>query len=109
MHARKRHSGNVNVGANAGNLKPPKFKAVAKNGWTSCEKAAHLLTILHGQAVDILHGDPAEATYIKRLARRAFGELPIQHMQEEAPFAFIDRVRDQGIKQHFLMGDERRS
>jgi len=37
--------------------------AAAQNNWTQSERAAHLLSVLHGKAADILHTVPAEATY----------------------------------------------
>jgi hypothetical protein len=40
------------------------FEAAAvHNDWTPREKAAHLLSVLQGQAADILHSVPAEAPY----------------------------------------------
>jgi len=58
-------------------VKPPKFDgatswvvfhrqfeaAAFQNNWTQGERAAHLLSVLHGKATDILHTVPAEATY----------------------------------------------
>jgi hypothetical protein len=44
--------------------RPGQFETAADhNRWTSCEKAAHLLTVLQGQAADVLHSAPAGATY----------------------------------------------
>jgi len=34
-----------------------------QNKWMPSEKAAHLLSVLHGKAADILHTVPAETTY----------------------------------------------
>jgi hypothetical protein len=40
------------------------FEAVAGyNNWAPWEKATHLSAVLQGQAADVLHGVPAEATY----------------------------------------------
>jgi hypothetical protein len=40
------------------------FEAAAiYNDWTPREKAAHLLSVLQGQAADVLHSVPAEASY----------------------------------------------
>jgi hypothetical protein len=64
-------------GANADKVKPPKFDgstswvvfhcqfdaAAIHNDWTPREKAAHLLSVLQGQAADVLHSVPAEASY----------------------------------------------
>ena len=64
-------------GANIATLKPPKFdfatswavfhqqfEAVAvQSYWTSNEKCDKLLSVLQGQAVDILHTVMAEETY----------------------------------------------
>jgi len=58
-------------------VKPPKFdgatswavfhrqfeNAAVQNKWTQSERAAHLLSVLHGKAADILHTVPPEATY----------------------------------------------
>jgi archaellum component FlaC len=70
-------AGGSSAGTNADKVKPPKFDrstswvvfqrqfdAVAiHNDWTPREKAAHLLTVLHGQAAHVLHSVPAEASY----------------------------------------------
>jgi len=41
-----------------------KFEAAAlQNNWMPSEKAAHLLSVLHGKAADIIRTVPAEATY----------------------------------------------
>ena len=34
-----------------------------QNNWMLSEKAAHLLSVLHSKAADILHTMPAKATY----------------------------------------------
>ena len=40
------------------------FEATAiQNNWIPNEKAAHLLSVLQGEAADILHTVPAEAMY----------------------------------------------
>jgi hypothetical protein len=58
-------------------VKPPKFDgskswavfhrqfeaAAIHNDWTPRDNAAYLLSVLQGQAADILHSAPAEASY----------------------------------------------
>jgi hypothetical protein len=77
LEARTRRAGDGNAGANADKVKPPKFDgstswvvfhrqfdaAATHNDWTPGEKAAHLLSVLQGQAADVLHSVPAEAPY----------------------------------------------
>jgi hypothetical protein len=77
MDARTRRNGNGYVGTNTGQVMPPKFDgttpclafhrqfeaAADDHGGTPSEKAAHLLNVLQGRAVDILHSVPTEATY----------------------------------------------
>lgn len=79
--------GNV---TNASTVKPPKFDgstswavfhrqfeaAASHNNWQPGEKAAHLLSGLQGQAADILHSLPVEATYedIVGALRDRFGD-----------------------------------
>jgi hypothetical protein len=69
LEAQTRRAGGGNAGANADKVKPPKFDgstswavfhrqfeaAAVHNDWTPREKVAHLLSVLQGQAVDILH------------------------------------------------------
>jgi hypothetical protein len=64
-------------GANADKVKPPKFDgatswvvfqrqfeaAAIHNDWNPREKAAHILSVLQGQAADVLHSVPAGASY----------------------------------------------
>jgi hypothetical protein len=53
------------------------FEAAAiHNDWTPREKAAHLLSVLQGQAADVLHSVPAEASYedIVGALRERFGD-----------------------------------
>jgi hypothetical protein len=87
LGARTRRAGGGNAGANADKVKPPKFDgstswvvfhrqfdaAAIHNDWTPREKAAHLL---QGQAADILHSVPAEASYedIVGALRDRFGD-----------------------------------
>jgi hypothetical protein len=75
---------------NASTVKPPKFDgltswaifhrqfeaAATHNNWQPGEKAAHLLSGLQGQAADILHSLPTEATYedIVGALRDRFGD-----------------------------------
>jgi hypothetical protein len=77
LEARTRRAGGSSAGANADKVKPPKFDgstswvvfhrqfeaAAIHNDWTQREKSAHLLSILQGQAADVLHSVPAEASY----------------------------------------------
>jgi hypothetical protein len=77
LEVRTRRAGGGNAGANADKVKPPKFDgstswavfhrqfeaAAIHNDWTPREKAAHLLSVLQGQAADILHSVPSEASY----------------------------------------------
>jgi DNA repair exonuclease SbcCD ATPase subunit len=77
LEARTRRAGGSSAGANADKVKPPKFDgstswavfhrqfdaAAAHNDLTSREKAAHLLSVLQGQAADVLHSVPAGASY----------------------------------------------
>jgi hypothetical protein len=67
----------ANAGANTDKVKPPKFDgstswvmfhrqfeaAAIHDDWTPREKAAHLLSILQGQAADVLHSVPAGESY----------------------------------------------
>jgi hypothetical protein len=76
LKARRRRAGGGNARANADKVKPPKFDgstswavfhrqfeaAAIHNDWTPREKAARLLSVLQGQATDILHRFPAEAS-----------------------------------------------
>ena len=47
-----------------------------QNNWMPSEKAAHLLSVLHGKVADILHTVPAEVTYkdIVESLRDRFGD-----------------------------------
>jgi hypothetical protein len=68
------------AGANADKVKPRKFDGSTSwvvfhrqfeataihNDWTHREKAAHLLSVLQGQAADILHSVPAMRTSLGR-------------------------------------------
>jgi hypothetical protein len=90
LEARTRRAGGGNAGANADKVKPPKFdgstswvvfhrqfdSAAIHNDWTPREKAAHLLSVLQGQAADVLHSVPAEAPYedIVGALRDRFGD-----------------------------------
>jgi hypothetical protein len=72
-----RRASRGSAGANTNTVKPPKFygstsldvlhcqfKAVANhNNWTPRQKSADLLSVLQGQAPEILHSMPAKATY----------------------------------------------
>ena len=74
---RSRRAGGSGPGAPSTTVKPQKFdsatswavfhrqfEAVAvQNNWMSNEKAAYLLSVLQGKAVDILHTVPADAKY----------------------------------------------
>jgi hypothetical protein len=90
LEVRTRRAGGGNAGANADKVKPPKldgstswavfyrqFEAAAiHNDWTPREKAAHILSVLQGQAADIQHSVPSEASYediVKALQDR-FGD-----------------------------------
>jgi chromosome segregation ATPase len=75
LEAQTRRAGGSSAGTNADKVKPPKFDgttswvvfqrqfdaATIHNDWTPREKEAHLLSVLQGQAADILHSVPAEA------------------------------------------------
>jgi hypothetical protein len=77
LEARTRRAGGSSAGTNANKVKPPKFDrstswvvfqrqfdaAAAHNDWTPGEMAAHLLSVMQGQAADVLHSVPAEASY----------------------------------------------
>ena len=77
VEAQIRHAGGSGLGANNTIVKPPKFdgatswavfhrqfeNAGVQNNWTPNEKAAHLLSVLQGQAADILHTMLAEVMY----------------------------------------------
>jgi uncharacterized protein YfcZ (UPF0381/DUF406 family) len=98
LEERTRRAGGSSAGTNADKVKPPKFDgstswvvfqrqfvaASIHNDWTPREKAAHLLSVLQGQAADVLRSVPAEASYedivgAARPIRRppAGGGLPI--------------------------------
>jgi hypothetical protein len=76
LDARTRRADGGNEGANADKVKPPKFDgstswavfhrqfeaAAIHNDWAPRE-ASHLLSVLQGQAADVLHSVPAEASY----------------------------------------------
>jgi hypothetical protein len=55
VEPRTKQGGGGNAGTTADRVKPPK--------WISCEKAAHLLAVLQGKAVNVLHTAPAGAIY----------------------------------------------
>jgi hypothetical protein len=77
LEARTRRAGGRSAGVNADKVKPPKFDgstswvvfhrqfeaAAIHNDWTPREKAAHFLSVLQGQAADVLHSVPVEASY----------------------------------------------
>jgi gas vesicle protein len=77
LQVQTRRAGAGNAGTNADKVKPPKFDgstswvvfqrqfdaAAICNDWTPREKAAHLLSVLQGQAAYVLHSVPAEASY----------------------------------------------
>jgi hypothetical protein len=90
LEARTRRAGGSSAGVNADKVKPPEFDgstswvvfhrqfdaAAAHNDWTPGEKAAHLLSVLQGQAADVLHSVPSEASYedIAGALRDRFGD-----------------------------------
>jgi hypothetical protein len=90
LEARTRRAGGSSAGVNDDKVKPPKFDgstswvvlhrqfdaAATHNDWTPREKAAHLLSVLQGQAADVLHSVPAEASYedIVGTLRDRFGD-----------------------------------
>jgi hypothetical protein len=89
LEARTIRAGGNSAGANADRVKPPTFDgstswvvfrqfaaAAVHNDWTPGEKAAHLLSVLQGQAAHILHSVPAEASYedIVGALRDRFGD-----------------------------------
>jgi hypothetical protein len=75
--AQSRDGGGRNMGTSAIVVKLPKFDRSMSwtvfhqqfedmanhNSWRAPEKATNLLTILHGQAANILHSVPARAAY----------------------------------------------
>jgi hypothetical protein len=77
VEARSRRAGGGSPGARTATVKPPKFEgltswavfhrqfeaAAVQNNWMPSEKAAQLVSVLHGKAADILHTVRAEATY----------------------------------------------
>jgi hypothetical protein len=77
LEARTRLAGGSSAGANTDKIKPPKFDgsiswvvfhrqfdaAAIHNNLTPRKKAVHLLSVLQGQAADVLHSVPAEASY----------------------------------------------
>jgi hypothetical protein len=77
LKARTKRAGGGNTGANTDKVKPPKFDgstswvvfhrqfeaAAIHNDCTPRENAAHLLSVLQGQAADILRRVSAEASY----------------------------------------------
>jgi hypothetical protein len=77
LEARTRRVGVSSAGNNADKVKRSKFDgstswvvfqrqfeaAAFHNDWTPREKAAYILSVLQGQAVDFLHSVPEEATY----------------------------------------------
>ena len=77
MDARAGRAEGGGPGANSTMVKPPKFDgakswavfhrqfeaAAIQNVWSQSERAAHLLSVLHGKATDILHTMRTEATY----------------------------------------------
>jgi uncharacterized protein YhaN len=93
LEARTRRAGGSSAGANADKVKPPKFDgstswvvfhrqfdaAAIHNDWTPREKAAHLLSVLQGQAADVLHSVLAEASYedIVGTLQDRFGDHPL--------------------------------
>jgi hypothetical protein len=89
LQVQTRRADGSSVGTNADKVKPPKFDgstswvvfrqfdaAAIHNDWTPREKAAHLLSVLQGQAADVLHSVPAEASYedIVGALRDRFGD-----------------------------------
>jgi len=90
VEARSRRAGGGGPGAGTTTVKPPKFEgatswavfhrqfeaAAVQNNWMLSEKAAHLLSVLHDKAADILHTVPAKATYedIMESLRDRFGD-----------------------------------
>jgi hypothetical protein len=93
VEARNRREGGGYPGANITTVKPPKFDgatswavyhrhfeaAAIQNKWTPNEKAAHLLSVLQGQAADFVHTMPAVATYedIVGARRDYFGDYQL--------------------------------
>jgi hypothetical protein len=91
--------GGGNVGTRADRVKPlkfdefmswtvlhHKFEAVTShNEWTSCENATHLLTILHGQASNILCSVPVGAT-CEEIVGALKGHLETTSWQQHAGF-----------------------
>ena len=90
MEARSRRAGGGSPGASTITVNPPKFEgatswavfhrqfeaAAVQNNCMPSEKAAHILSVLHGKEADILHTVPAEATYedIVESLRDRFGD-----------------------------------
>jgi ribosomal protein L34E len=90
LEARTGRAGSSSAGTNADKLKPPKFDgstswvvfqrqfdaAAIHNDWTPKEKAAHLMSVLQGQAAHVLHCISAESLYedIVGALRGRFGD-----------------------------------
>jgi hypothetical protein len=90
VETQTRRAGGSGPGANTSTVKPPKFDgttswavfygqfeaAAVQNNWKPHEKAAHLVSVLQGQAADIVQTVPAEATYedITGALRDRFGD-----------------------------------
>jgi len=78
VETRSRHVGGGGPGARITTVEPPKFDgetswaefqrqfqaAAVQNNWMPSEKAAHILSVLHGKAADILHIMLAKVTYV---------------------------------------------
>jgi hypothetical protein len=90
VETRTRRAGGSGPGANTSTAKPRKFEGVTswtvfhrqfdaatvQNNWTPNEKVSYLLSVLQGQAANILHTVPAGATYedIIGAPRDCFGD-----------------------------------
>jgi gas vesicle protein len=102
LEAQTRRAGGNSAGPNADKVKPSKFDGstswfvfqrqlaatVVHNDWTPGEKAAHLLSVLQGQAADVLHSVPAGAPY-----EDIVGALQDQFGDHQLPTAYRSQLK----------------
>ena len=102
-------TGRGGPGASYSMVKPPKFDgatswavfhrqfegAAIQDNWTQSERAAHLLSVLHGKAADILHTVPVEATYeaIGGALRDRFGDHQLAAAYRSQIIARTERTK----------------
>jgi hypothetical protein len=102
VDARADRAGGGGPGASSTTVKLPKFDgatscavfhrqfeaAAVKKNWTQSERAAHLLSELHGKAADILHTVPGEATY-----KAIVGALPDRFGNHQVAAAYRSQLK----------------